>query len=212
MSAVSTPGTEIRELSPARPREVAYESDSFAPLYLAGERWGRSYHPLDLLARVMMLPVYGSSGLTQRTRYEIRIAALMLSIVACFELTAWSFVFHQFSSGSLRDTALVAGAAILVSLGMTMLERSILVTDLDVNGWDYAKAWMKILSRVAIIFYVAFRITSQPVELFAFHSSIEQRMFQEDVRRNLAAAATATIANLQELQSRVDLLAKRFSD
>jgi len=178
-----------------------------APLYLASPHWERSYHPLDYLARLMMLPVYGHSGMITRIRYELRVTSVMLAIVASFELATWYLVFRQFSSGTARDTAIATGAAVLVSLAMTLLERSILVANFDVKGAERVWVWIKVLSRLAIIIFAAARITSQPVKLFAFHSSIEQRMLQEDIRRNLVSAATTATLNLRELQKRFDTLA-----
>ncbi|HXA84446.1 MAG TPA: hypothetical protein VNZ47_05185 [Candidatus Dormibacteraeota bacterium] len=161
-------------------------------LYLSGGSLEWSWNPLDIVSTLFMLPVYGSSALVRRTLYELRIAAWLLLLVFFFDWAAWFMVFNHLAHPNGLTfqgygSMFALGAALMIATAMVMLERSIMVSDTQ-NVGGKGSFHLRVAARFAIILISAF-ITSQPVELVAFKSSIDERIFQEDIRRNMVEAA-----------------------
>jgi hypothetical protein len=180
------------------PEHDSHATDSVADanpspsVYLAGGFLEWSWNPLDILFRIFMLPVYGTTALVRRSLFELRIASLLLLLVFCFDWVAWFMVFNHLAhpNGLVLHGAgswFALSAALMIAVAMVMLERSIMVSDTEdktARSRFRKRAW----ARFGIIVLSAF-ITSQSVELIAFKGAIDARIFQEDIRRNMVEAA-----------------------
>jgi hypothetical protein len=172
----------LPEPPPAEAPQVAPMSES-RRLFIAAPVLAPRNTFLFRLARNLHLDVRGDSLLGQRNGEQLETAAVLLVVVAIFELSMWSLLFNSaiystpWNVGRLTPLAFCLAA--LFAAAVYVYEKSLITTDLS-----SARGWMKGLPafaiRVVLIAASAYA-TAQPFELVMFNGQIEQRMRQETV-------------------------------
>jgi len=173
-------------------------------VYLSAPRQLSENHPLDLLLRLFMLDRYGALTETRSARFELRLSAWLLLIVMLYEGCAW-FLFLNFliSSRPYRFTRfswLAVGGALLIASAVFVLERGIMVSDLESES-----RWTRIArggTRLVMICASAI-IATLALELVGFKSTLDQM----EVRQNIVETIQAATESLIE---REDTYADRF--
>lgn len=177
-------------------------------VYLSGARGEWSLHPGDILVRTFMLHTHGYDAATGSVRYELRMCAWLLFVVTLFEWCAWFLVLNTLAHSRAAEFSgfeswlALAGAALIAS-AVFVLERAIMVSDIDGEGW---KKWIRVTSRVLLIFASAF-ITMLPVELIGFRTTLDKALFRENLRETTASATVQTLAEIKKLRQDLTSLA-----
>lgn len=136
------------------------------------------------LARILGLDLYSGVLLGKRARTEMSFAAMLLLLVAAFELLAWSFTFNALWNGDVlyvgRGSIVAALVGALFASAVLWFERQFLVADEPPERRRAAA-----VARLLFVLFAAF-INAQSLELLVFRTPIDQRAHEEQLRAKAA--------------------------
>lgn len=136
------------------------------------------------LARILGLDLYSRVLLGKRARTEMSFAAVLLLLVAAFELLAWSFTFNALWNGDVlyvgRGSIVAALVGALFASAVLWFERQFLVSDEPPERRRAAA-----VARLLFVLFAAF-INAQSLELLVFRTPIDQRAHEEQLRAKAA--------------------------
>jgi hypothetical protein len=174
-------------------------------VYLAPARGAYLPGVLGRLAHGFGLDVFGGSQLGRQAALALRFSALLLLVIVCFDLVAWTLLFNSIfhSSGDILDhdgwTAVAATFGVLIAAAIFIYERQFFTADTSDLLASPAR-FLAVTAAVAIritILVAAALITAQPVELLVFREPLRQRTHEEAVREEVVTRVKQ-LAKLQE--------------
>jgi hypothetical protein len=142
----------------------------------------RSRHSAGRLASWLGLDVYGNSLLHRRGVLEMRFMALILVIIALFELGAWTLLFNAIFHSELLD---FGWGTLLAMLPASLFAGAVLIYERQFVSTDLSAGFFRLLAPIGLrllVILASALITAQPVELLIFRGQILQRVHEEGIR------------------------------